>query len=300
VTTTTTPARARSARLAGAAGPGRSLRRAGLYTVLIVLAVLFLVPLYVVVAGSLKTFAEVSTTSIWSLPAQPSLAAFTDSMTPPLANSGGMASGLVNSFVMTLPAVAISAMWGSVTGYALSIWRFRGSEVLFGLILFGLFIPYQAILIPLIASLRYVKLYDSLIGLALTHVIFGLPIVTLIFRNFYAAIPSELIDAARVDGAAFWGIFRRIVLPLSLPAFVVVGIWQFTSIWNEFLFALTLTTSPDTQPVTISLQNLAGSFAARYNVQLAGALIAAVPTLIVYIFLGRYFVRGLLAGSLKG
>ena len=201
---------------------------------------------------------------------------------------------------MTLPAVVISAVWGSVTGYALSMWRFPGSEVIFGLILFGLFIPYQAILIPLITSLQYVKLYDSLAGLALTHIIFGLPIVTLIFRNFYAAIPSELMDAARVDGAGFWGIYRRIVLPLSVPAFVVVGIWQFTSIWNEFLFAVTLTNSPDTQPVTVSLQNLAGSFAAAYNVQLAGALIAAVPTLLVYIFLGRYFVRGLLAGSLKG
>jgi glucose/mannose transport system permease protein len=280
--------------------PGRLLRRGGLYILLIVLAILFLVPLYVVVVGSLKTFSEVSTTSIWLFPAQPSLQAFTDSLTPPLVNSGGIASGLVNSLTMTLPAVVISAMWGSVTGYALSMWRFRGSEVIFGLILFGLFIPYQAILIPLITSLQYVKLYDSLAGLALTHVIFGLPIVTLIFRNFYAAIPSELMDAARVDGAGFWGAYRRIVLPLSVPAFVVVGIWQFTSIWNEFLFAVTLTNSPDTQPVTVSLQNLAGSFAAAYNVQLAGALIAAVPTLLVYILLGRYFVRGLLAGSLKG
>jgi glucose/mannose transport system permease protein len=280
--------------------PGRLLRRGGLYLLLIVLAILFLVPLYVVVVGSLKTFTEVSTTSIWSMPAQPSLTAFTDSLTPPLVNSGGIASGLANSLTMTLPAVVISALWGSVTGYALSMWRFPGSEVLFGLILFGLFIPYQAILIPLLTTLQVIRLYDSLAGLALTHVIFGLPIVTLIFRNFYAAIPSELMDAARVDGAGFWGIYRRIVLPLSVPAFVVVGIWQFTSIWNEFLFAVTLTNSPDTQPVTVSLQNLAGSFAAAYNVQLAGALIAAVPTLLVYIFLGRYFVRGLLAGSLKG
>ena len=280
--------------------PRRSLRRGGLYVVLGLLAILFLVPLYVVVAGSLKSFEEVSTSSIWALPGEPSLEAFTDSLQPPLVNSGGIASGLVNSLTMTIPAVILSAIWGSVTGYALGMWRFRGSELVFAIILFGMFIPYQAILIPLLTTLQLLKLFDSLAGLALTHVIFGLPITTLIFRNFYAAIPIELLDAARVDGAGFWQVYRRIVLPLSVPAFVVVGIWQFTSIWNEFLFAVSLTNSPDTQPVTVSLQNLAGSFAAQYNVQLAGALIAAVPTLLVYIFLGRYFVRGLLAGSLKG
>ena len=279
---------------------GATVRRVLLYGLLVILAILFLLPLYVVVAGSLKSFAEVSTSSIWSLPSQPSLEAFSDSLTPPLVNSGGIASGLVNSLTMTIPAVILSALWGSVTGYALSMWRFRGSELIFALILFGLFIPYQAILIPLLTTLQLLRLFDSLAGLALTHMIFGLPITTLIFRNFYAAIPGELLDAAHVDGAGFWGVFRRIVLPLSVPAFVVVGIWQFTSIWNEFLFAVSLTNSPSTQPVTVSLQNLAGSFAAQYNVQLAGALIAAVPTLLVYILLGRYFVRGLLAGSLKG
>jgi glucose/mannose transport system permease protein len=288
------------AELAATVRPRRLLSRGALYLVLVVLAGLFLLPLYVVLTGSLKSFEEVGTTSIWALPTEPSLAAFSDSLQPPLVNSGGIASGLANSLTMTIPAVILSAMWGSITGYALSIWRFRGSELIFALILFGLFIPYQAILIPLLTTLQLMGLFDSLAGLALTHVIFGLPITTLIFRNFYGVIPTELLDAARVDGAGFWGIFRRIILPLSMPAFVVVGIWQFTSIWNEFLFAVSLTSSPDTQPVTVSLQNLAGSFAAQYNVQLAGALIAAVPTLLVFIFLGRYFVRGLLAGSLKG
>lgn len=280
--------------------PGRAVRRAAVYILLVMLAVLFLVPLYVVVAGSLKSFEEVSTSSIWSLPSQPSLEAFSDSLQPPLVNSGGIASGLVNSLAMTIPAVIVSAMWGSITGYALSMWRFRGSELLFALILFGLFIPYQAVLIPLLTTLQLLRLFDSLAGLALTHIVFGLPITTLIFRNFYAAIPGELLDAAHVDGAGFWATYGRIVLPLAVPAFVVVGIWQFTNIWNEFLFAVSLTSSPATQPVTVSLQNLAGSFAAQYNVQLAGALIAAVPTLLVYVLLGRYFVRGLLAGSLKG
>lgn len=275
-------------------------RRAALYTALVLLAALFLVPLYVVVVGSLKSFEEVSTSSIWALPGQPTVEAFADSLQPPLANSGGIASGLRNSLVMTIPAVVLSAVWGSITGYALSLYRFPGSELIFALILFGLFIPYQAILIPLLTTLQLMHLFDSLAGLALTHTVFGLPITTLIFRNFYAAVPGELLDAAHVDGAGFWQVYRRIILPLSVPAFVVVGIWQFTSIWNEFLFAVSLTNSPDTQPVTVSLQNLAGSFAAQYNVQLAGALIAAVPTLLVYLLLGRYFVRGLLAGSLKG
>jgi glucose/mannose transport system permease protein len=271
-----------------------------LYGALISLALLYLVPVYVVLVGSLKTYTEVNTTSIWSLPSAPTLDAWADALTPPLQNSGGIASGLANSLWMTLPAVIISSLWGSINGYALSAWRFPGSDILFALILFGLFIPYQAILIPLLRTLQLAGLYDSLAGLSLTHIIYGLPITTLIFRNFYAAIPTELLDAARVDGGSFWSTYRRVILPLSIPGFVVVGIWQFTSIWNEFLFAVTLTSSPGTQPATVSLQNLAGSFAAQYNVQMAGALMTALPTLIVFIVLGRYFVRGLLAGSLKG
>lgn len=277
-----------------------SARRVALYVLLIALAALYLLPVYVVLVGSFKTLPEVNTTSIWAPPAQVDIGAWGSALSPPLQNAGGIAPGLVNSLVMTIPAVVVSSVWGAINGYALSAWRFRGSEFLFGLILFGLFIPYQAILIPLLTSLQVLRLYDSLAGLALVHVIYGLPITTLIFRNFYAAIPSELLDAARVDGGGFWSIFRRVYLPLSIPGFVVVGIWQFTSIWNEFLFAVTLTSSPISQPVTVSLQNLAGSFAAQYNVQMAGALMTALPTLFVFILLGRYFVRGLLAGSLKG
>jgi glucose/mannose transport system permease protein len=271
-----------------------------LYILLIGLAALYLIPVYVVIVGSLKTGTEISTTSIWAPPSEVDLGAWGSALTPPLANAGGIAPGMVNSLIMTLPAVVISSLWGAVNGYALSAWRFRGSELLFGLILFGLFIPYQAILIPLLRTLQLMGLYDSLAGLSLVHIVYGLPITTLIFRNFFAAIPGELLDAAKVDGGGFWSIFRRVYLPLSVPGFVVVGIWQFTSIWNEFLFAVTLTSSPRSQPVTVSLQNLAGSFAAQYNVQMAGALMTALPTLIVFLALGRYFVRGLLAGSLKG
>jgi hypothetical protein len=172
-------------------------------------------PLCVVVAGSLKSFEEVTTSSIWAWPSQPSLEAFTDSLQPPLVNSGGIASGLVNSLVMTIPAVIVSALWGSVTGYALSMWRFRGSELLFALILFGLFIPYQAILIPLLTTLQLLRLFDSLAGLALTHIIFGLPITTLIFRNFYAAIPKLMMPLASM--ARLLAGVSAIVLPLSVP-----------------------------------------------------------------------------------
>ena len=283
-------------------GPRRrpTIRRILLYLVLGVLALLFLVPAYVAVVGSLKSLREVNTTSIWSLPASLDFRAWGEALQPPLINSGGIAAGLYNSLVMTIPAVVVSSVWGSVNGFVLSKWRFRGSDSLFALLLFGMFIPYQAILIPLVNLLQQVHLYDSLAGLAITHIAYGIPITTLIFRNYYASIPGELVEAARVDGAGIVSIYRRIILPLSIPGFVVVGIWQFTNIWNEFLFAVTITSSPASQPVTVALQNLAGSFAALYNVQMAGAIITALPTLAVYVLLSRYFIRGLLAGSLKG
>ncbi len=208
-------------------------------------------------------------------------------------------------FVMTRGGPGVSSDFPSIllfdsAGYILSKWRFRGADTLFAVLLFGMFIPYQAILIPLVNLLQQLGLYDSLLGLGLTHIIYGIPITTLIFRNYYASIPTDLVEAAKVDGAGISAVYRLIILPLSIPGFVVVGIWQFTNIWNEFLFAVTLTSAPDSQPVTVALQNLAGSFAALYNVQMAGALISALPTFIVYVLLSRYFIRGLLAGSLKG
>lgn len=206
----------------------------------------------------------------------------------------------MNSLYLVIPATLLSAILGAMNGYVLSKWRFRGSEIIFTMILFGMFIPYQSILIPLIQFLNQIGLYNSIIGLIFTHVVYGLPITTLMFRNFYANIPPEsMIEAAKVDGASFLGIFRLIILPLSITGFVVVAIWQFTNIWNEFLFAVTITNS-DAQPVMVALQNLSGSQIVQWNVQMAGALLAAMPTLLVYILLGKYFVRGLLAGSVKG
>jgi glucose/mannose transport system permease protein len=201
---------------------------------------------------------------------------------------------------LAVPATLLSAFLGSMNGYVLAKWKFRGANLLFTLLLFGMFIPYQSVLIPLVKFLQIIHLYGGIPGLILAHVVYGIPICTLIFRNYYAGLPTELVEAGRIDGASVLGVYRYILFPISIPGFVVVMIWQFTSIWNEFLFAVVLTADVTQRPITVALQNLAGSFLVDYPLQMAGALLAALPTLVVYVLLGRYFVRGLLAGSLKG
>lgn len=270
-----------------------------LYAVLLAFAAYYLMPVYVLVVTSLKGFAEVNLYRMWNPPRSFSLDSFRRALFGGMGYQG-LAPNILNSVVMVLPATLISAALGSLNGYIFARWQFRGANTLFTLALFGMFIPYQSILIPLVQTLRAVGLYGSIPGLILTHVIYGIPITTLIFRNYYATVPKELVEAARIDGAGLLGVYRRIMLPLSLPGFAVVLIWQFTSIWNDFLFAVTVAQNPAVQPVTVALNNLAGSFIVEWNVQMAGALLAALPTLLVYIFLGRYFMRGLLAGSLKG
>jgi glucose/mannose transport system permease protein len=282
---------------------GRSfhLSRVIIYIVLIVFAAFYLMPVYVLLVTGLKSFTEVSLDRMWDLPQTFSLDSFRDAW---FGNSAtaipGIGQNFLNSLYVAIPATLISAMLGSLNGYVLAKWKFRGADLLFTLILFGMFIPYQAILIPLVQMMQTLKLYGTIPGLVLVHVVYGIPITTLIFRNYYAGIPGELIEASRIDGAGILGVYRHILFPLSLPAFIVVMIWQFTSIWNEFLFAIVLTSNPRVQPITVALNNLAGSFSVAWNIQMAGALLAAIPTLLVYIFLGRYFLRGLLAGSLKG
>jgi glucose/mannose transport system permease protein len=261
------------------------------YALLIALAVFYLLPMFAIVATSLKSFAEVSRSTLWELPKAPTLDAFGSAFQT-------LAPSFFNSVLLVVPATILSALLGSLNGYVLSKWKFRGANVVFALLLFGMFIPYQSILIPLFQFLSSVGLYGGIPGLILVHVVYGIPICTLIFRNYFATVPRELLEAARMDGASVLGIFRHIMLPISIPGFVVVMIWQFTSIWNEFLFAITIAQSQ--QVITVALQNLAGSLLAQYQIQMAGALLAAAPTLLVYILLGRYFVRGLLAGSLKG
>lgn len=268
--------------------------RIALYVVLALFAVVFLVPVYVAVVTSLKGTQEVATGGIWDLPLNPTFANFTNAFDT-------LSRGLGNSVFLTIPGVIISAMLGSMNGYVLSKWKFRGSDLLFTVMLFGMFIPYQSILIPLVQFLQTIGLYATIPGLILVHVVYGIPITTLIFRNYYAGVPKELIESGTMDGAGFFGIYRNIVFPISMPGFVVVLIWQFTAIWNEFLFAVTLNSNPVSQPVTVALAGLGASQAGtNYGLQMAGSIITALPTLVVYIFLGRYFIRGLLAGSVKG
>lgn len=270
-----------------------------LYLLLIGFAAYYLMPVYVLVATSLKSFAEVNLYRMWDPPRTFSLESFRRALFGGMGYQG-LASNILNSVIMVIPATVISAALGSLNGYIFARWQFRGANTIFTLALFGMFIPYQSVLIPLVQTLRAIGLYGTIPGLILTHVIYGIPITTLIFRNYYATVPKELVEAARIDGAGLLGVYRRIMLPLSLPGFAVVLIWQFTSIWNDFLFAVTVAQNPAVQPATVALNNLAGSFIVEWNVQMAGALLAALPTLLVYVFLGRYFMRGLLAGSLKG
>lgn len=268
------------------------ISRTLMYALLIVLAVLYLMPVYVMIVTSLKGLSEITLDKMWALPSHLDFSGYRDAFKKLVPN-------LTNSFLLAIPATVLAALFGSMNGYVLSKWKFRGANTLFALMLFGMFIPYQSILIPLIQFLQSIHLYNSIPGLILVHVVYGLPICTLIFRNFYAGVPTEVLEAAKIDGNGFFGIYRFIILPLSISGFVVVGIWEFTSVWNEFLFAVTLTTAKQ-QPIMVALQNLSGSQVVQWNVQMAGALLAALPTLIVYIFLGKYFVRGLLAGSIKG
>jgi glucose/mannose transport system permease protein len=268
------------------------LSRLPLYLALLLAASFYLLPIYALLVTGFKSFQEVNLATMWDLPSGLHFDNFREALAK-------LDPHLLNSLALGVTATILSSILGSVNGYILSKWRFRGSNLLFMAMLFGMFIPYQSILIPLVRFMQAIHLYGTLWGLVLTHVIYGIPMTTLIFRNYYATVPNEVIEAARIDGAGLLAIYRHVMLPLAVPGFVVAMIWQFTSIWNEFLFAVTLT-RPEYWPVTVALQNLAGSQIVEWNVQMAGALIAALPTLAIYILLGRFFLRGLMAGALKG
>ena len=213
----------------------------------------------------------------------------------------GLNSNFMNSLLIAIPATIGSAFLGSLNGYVLSKWKFPGSNVALHADAVRHVHPVPEHPDPAwCGCCRVMGLYGSIPGLIFVHIVYGIPICTLIFRNYYAAIPSELLEAAKIDGAGLLGIYRHILFPISMPGFVVVMIWQFTSVWNDFLFGVIVTSRPNVQPITVALNNMAGSFIVEWNVQMAGSLLAALPTLVVYIFLGRYFMRGLLAGSLKG
>jgi glucose/mannose transport system permease protein len=272
-----------------------------IYIILILAAAFYLLPVFLLVITGMKSFAEVSLATMWDWPSGLHFDSYLKAWLGKESEGiRGLSYNFMNSVYLAIPATLGSALLGSLNGYVLAKWKFRGSDVLFPLMLFGMFIPYQSILIPLVQTLQVFHLYGSIPGLIFVHIVYGIPITTLIFRNYYAGIPTELVEASKIDGASLLGIYRHILFPISMPGFVVVMIWQFTSIWNDFLFGVIVTSRPSVQPITVALNNMAGSYIVEWNVQMAGAILAALPTLLVYIFLGRYFMRGLLAGSLKG
>jgi glucose/mannose transport system permease protein len=261
------------------------------YLALFGLVCLFLIPVYVLVVTAFKDPTEVSVSQMWQPPDSLSLDTFRE-VWPKLED------GFRNSLVMAVPASFISSLLGAANGFVLSKWRFPGADFVFPLILFGMFIPYQAILIPLNQTMNNLELHN-LTGLTLVHIIYGLPITTLIFRSYFAGISDELMEAAQVDGAGMLRTFAFVALPIALPAFAVSMIWQFTSAWNDFLFGVVLTSAGD-WPVTVALNNIAGSQVVPFHEAMAAALLASIPTLIVYVLVGRLFMRGLMAGALKG
>jgi glucose/mannose transport system permease protein len=280
-----------------------SFARIAVLALLAIFALYYLAPLYVVLATSLKPMDEVRAGNLLAPPLQwtvdPWLKAWSGACTG--VDCSGLKPYFRNSVLMVVPAVLISTLIGALNGYVLSLWRFRGCEALFTLLLVGCFIPFQAVLLPMARLLGILGLANTTAGLVFVHVVYGLAFTTLFFRNYYASIPLELVKAARIDGAGFFLIFRRIVLPLSGPIFVVCVIWQFTQIWNDFLFGVAFA-GGQSAPVTVALNNLVNTSTGvkEYNVDMAAAVIAALPTLFVYIVAGRYFVRGLTAGAVKG
>lgn len=289
--TRTTPPRRRK-QITGTFVAGRTVR----YALLILFAILVLTPLYVLLVTSLKPAADISASQAWNPPTSISFDGWA-------AAWQRLSGSMGRSLVMAVSAAVLSSIFGSLNGYVFAKWKFPGSNIVFTLFLFGMFIPYQAIMIPLQGML--LNLQDTLpflegIGrLIMVHTIFGIPICTLIFRNYYAtSVPDEILEAAKVDGAGMGRSYLSIMLPLSIPGFVVTLIWQFTSAWNDFLFALFLS-SPRNGPVTYALQELAGGQNPDYASIFAGVLVASAPTLLVYILLGRYFIGGLMSGSVK-
>ncbi|WCG85056.1 carbohydrate ABC transporter permease [Pectobacterium sp. A5351] len=273
------------------------------YLILIGFAAYFLMPFIVMLLASFKNMNEVSHSSILSLPLEPTWQPWRDAWNS--ACFGTECTGLKvyywNTLLMVIPAVIISTIIGAINGYALSKFKFKGSNIIYGLILFGSFAPFQVMLIPIAKTLAVFGLSNSIIGLIILHTVYGLPITTMFFRNYFVTVPQDLVKAAQVDGAGFWMIFRLIMLPLSIPMIVVTVIWQFTGIWNDFLFGVSFT-SGSNSPIMVALNNMVNtSTGARpYNIHMAGAILAALPTLVVYVLAGKYFVRGLMAGAVKG
>jgi glucose/mannose transport system permease protein len=288
---------------ASRSGAGFPFGRIVLYTVLVAMAIIFLLPVYVMVINSLKPLEEIRSGNLMALPHDWTIAPWLSAWST--AQIGVQPTGLrpffINSFLLVIPAVVISTMIGALNGYILTQFKFRGANLMFAAMLFSVFIPFQIVLIPMAKTLGVLGLAGTIKGLIFVNVVYGIGFTTLFFRNYYSAFPVELIRSARMDGARFFGVLMKILLPNSTPIIVVTVIWQFTNIWNEFLFGASFSDF-SSYPLTVALNNLVNSSTGvkEYNVHFAGAFIAALPTLVVYLVSGKYFVRGLMAGSVKG
>jgi glucose/mannose transport system permease protein len=292
---------------AHAAGPRPrpifSQRNIIIYGVLSLLAIYYLLPIYVMVVTSLKGMPEIRVGNIFAPPVEitfePWVKAWSTVCTG--LNCDGLSRGFWNSIKITVPSVFFSIAVASVNGYALSLWRFKGANVLFTILIIGAFIPYQVMIYPIVILLREMGLYGELSGLVLVHTIFGMPILTLLFRNYFSSVPEELFKAARVDGAGFWTIYIKIMLPMAVPIFVVAVILQTTAIWNDFLFGV-IYTRPENYPMTVQLNNIVNSVTGvkEYNVNMAATLLSGIVPLTIYLISGKLFVRGIAAGAVKG
>lgn len=291
----------------GPSGPKPKKRLSGrnimIYGTLLLVAIYYLLPLYVMVVTSLKGMPEIRLGNVFAPPVEvtfePWVKAWAEACTG--LNCDGLSRGFWNSVRILIPSVVISIAIASVNGYALANWRFKGADIFFTILIFGAFIPYQVMIYPIVIILRELGLYTKLGGLIMVHTIFGMPILTLLFRNYFTSIPEELFKAARVDGAGFWGIYFRIMLPMSLPIFVVAMILQVTGIWNDFLFGV-IYTKPDNYPMTVQLNNIVNSVQGvkEYNVNMAATILTGLVPLVVYFISGKLFVRGIAAGAVKG
>ena len=280
-----------------------SRRNIFLYGTLAFIAVYYAIPLYVMTVTSLKGMPEIRLGNIFSPPLEVTFAPWVKAWSQACTGltCEGLSRGFWNSVQITVPSVIASIIVASINGYALANWRFKGANVFFTILIFGAFIPYQVMLYPLVIMLREIGIYGSLGGLVIVHTIFGMPILTLLFRNYFTSLPEELFKAARVDGAGFWGIYFRIMVPMSLPIFTVAVILQVTGIWNDFLFGIVYT-GPENYPMTVELNNIVNSTQGvqEYNVNMAATIITGLVPLTIYFISGKLFVRGIAAGAVKG
>lgn len=287
-------------------GPGeesKAIYRIAIYTMLLLSAAYVLIPYIVMMLTSVKTMDDIRTGTLIAWPREFTSEAWREAWGEACigVQCGGVKLYFWNSIKLVIPAVLVSTLLGAVNGYALTHWKFKGSDTFFAMLLLGCFIPFQVVILPMARVLGMMGIANTATGLILVHIIYGLSFTTLFFRNFYVTIPDMLVKAAKIDGAGFFRIFWKIMLPVSPPIFMVCVIWQTTQIWNDFLFGV-IFSAGDQQPITVALNNLVNTSSSvkKYNVDMAAAIIAGLPTLLIYVFAGKYFVRGLTAGSVKG